>query len=64
VEIIDIDHDAGDCGEDYIEFLKWLEVNSHVNGWVIPPIHIHSQNAVGVQNMRAIIRHNGWTEIK
>lgn len=23
----------------------------------------HSQNSVGVQNMRAIIDHNGWREI-
>jgi hypothetical protein len=68
IEIIDIDHDAGDFsgpwyGGDYIEFLKFLEVNSVVNGWQIPPIHIHSMNIVGAQNMRAIIRHNGWGEI-
>ena len=27
------------------------------------PIRIHSQNPVGVQNMRAIIHRNGWKEI-
>ena len=27
------------------------------------PIHIHSMNVVGVQNMRAIIQRNGWKEV-
>ena len=27
------------------------------------PIHIHSQNPVGVENMRAIIKRNGWEEV-
>lgn len=26
-------------------------------------IRIHSMNPVGVQNMRAIIQRNGWTEV-
>lgn len=30
----------------------------------IDAIRIHSQNVVGVQNMRAIIERNGWKEIK
>ena len=61
IEVIDIDHDAGDyaCyGGDYIELLKWLEATKRNY-----PIHIHSQNPVGVQNMRAIIKRNGWKEI-
>ena len=28
------------------------------------PIRIHSQNFVGVENMRRIIQRNGWKEIK
>ena len=28
------------------------------------PIRIHSQNPVGVQNMRAIIQRNGWVEVR
>ena len=26
-------------------------------------IRLHSMNVVGVQNMRAIIQRNGWTEV-
>ena len=62
IELIDIDHDAGDfaCdGGDYIKLLDWLEETGRNY-----PIKIHSMNPVGVQNMRAIIRRNGWKEIK
>ena len=55
IEIIDIDHDAGDYaydGGDYIKLLDWLEKTGHNH-----PIHIHSMNPVGVENMRRIIRH-------
>lgn len=62
VDLIDIDHDAGpfaDDGGDYINVLKWMEENKINN----IPIKIHSMNPVGVQNMRAIIRKNGWQEV-
>ena len=62
IELIDIDHDAGDyaCdGGDYIKLLDWLEETGRNY-----PIRIHSQNPVGVQNMRAIIERNGWKEIR
>lgn len=61
IEYIDIDHDAGDeasDGGDYIRLLDWLEETGRSY-----PIHIHSQNPVGVENMRRIIRRNGWKEI-
>lgn len=61
IELIDIDHDAGDyvlSGGDYIRVLDWLEKTGRSY-----PIHIHSMNPVGVQNMRAIIQRNGWREI-
>lgn len=61
-EIIDIDHDAGEYakdGGDYIKLLDWLEDMSMDSF----PIHIHSQNPVGVENMRRIIRKNGWKEV-
>lgn len=68
LEIIDIDHDAGEYakyGGDYIELLKWLEereqrenTHRHYN------IRIHSMNPVGVENMRRIIERNGWTEVR
>ena len=61
VELIDIDHDAGDyaCdGGDYIKLLDWLEETGRNY-----PIRIHSANAVGVENMRRIIQGNGWKEV-
>jgi hypothetical protein len=61
IEVIDIDHDAGEYyeyGGDYVKLLDWLEETGRNY-----PIHIHSMNPVGVQNMRAIIERNGWKEI-
>ena len=61
-EIIDMDHDAGDfaCdGGDYIKLLDWLEETGRNY-----PIRIHSQNPVGVANMRRIIERNGWKEVR
>ena len=62
LELIDIDHDAGDYvsdGGDYIKLLDWLEETGRKY-----PIRIHSMNPVGVANMRAIIERNGWTEVR
>lgn len=62
IELIDIDHDAGDYaldGGDYIKLLDWLEETGRNY-----PIRIHSMNPVGVENMRRIIQKNGWKEIK
>lgn len=61
IELIDIDHDAGDYandGGDYINFLNWLEETGRNY-----PIRIHSMNPVGVANMRRIIQRNGWKEV-
>ena len=61
IEIIDIDHDAGiyaQFGGDYIKLLDWLEETGRNY-----PIHIHSMNPVGIENMRRIIQRNGWREI-
>ena len=61
IELIDIDHDAGDYasdGGDYIKLLDWLEETGRNY-----PIHIHSMNPVGVENMRRIIQRNGWKEV-
>ena len=62
LELIDIDHDAGDYaydGGDYIKLLDWLEETGRNY-----PIRIHSMNPVGVEYMRRIIQKNGWTEIR
>ena len=62
--IIDLDHDAGEYNilGDYIEILNWLEREGIVDTGYF--FHIHSQNVVGVKNMRRIIEHNGWRLIK
>jgi len=62
--IIDLDHDAGEYNifGDYIEILNWLERKGIVDTGYF--FHIHSMNPVGVQNMRAIIQHNNWREVK
>lgn len=62
ITLIDVDHDAGDyvCdGGDYIKLLDWLEATGRNY-----PIRIHSQNPVGRENMRRIIKRNGWKEIR
>ena len=62
IELIDMDHDAGEYAEtggDYIELLEWFEKTGRSY-----PILIHSMNPVGVENMRRIIQRNGWTEVK
>ena len=62
IELIDIDHDAGEYfeyGGDYIRLLDWLEETER--NYIT--FHIHSMNPVGAQNMRAIIKRNGWKEI-
>lgn len=64
---ISLDHDAGEYaihGGDYIHILDAIEFmveNKQINE--VPMIHIHSMNPVGVENMRRIIRKNGWKEI-
>ena len=61
IEMIDMDHDAGDeayDGGDYIKLLDWLEETGRNY-----PIRIHSMNPVGRENMRRIIQRNGWTEV-
>lgn len=58
IDVISIDHDAGDYGPpDYIKLLDWLEETGRNY-----PIRIHSQNVVGIANMRRIIQRNGWKE--
>ena len=60
-DIIDIDHDAGEYtkdGGDYIKLLDWIEEEGFEFKF-----HIHSMNPVGIENMRRIIRRNGWKEV-
>lgn len=66
IELIDLDHDAGQFAEDggdYIRLLDWLE-------WLYDgkdtytKFKIHSMNPVGRENIRRIIERNGWKEIR
>ena len=68
IDGISLDHDSSiynQFGGDYINILKWLEEEEHKKNKKIVtfPIHIHSMNSVGVENMRNIIQHNNWKEI-
>ncbi len=66
IDLIDIDHDAGDYvsdGGDYIKLLDWLEWLYDGKG-TYTKFRIHSMNPVGVENMRRIIQKNGWTEVR
>lgn len=69
VELIDLDHDAGDCakeGGDYINILREMKRLTIVKKMDFSHIkfRLHSMNPVGVQNMRALIQDLGWEEIK
>lgn len=58
IELIDLDHDAGDYaqfGGDYIKVLDWMEATGRNY-----PIRIHTANPVGRQNMMLIAEKNGW----
>ena len=74
---IHLDHDAGEYvkeGGDFINVLNELErlansKNAFKSAFWKNKCQefifvLHSQNAVGVQNMRAIIERNNWKEIR
>ncbi len=62
--LVDMDHDAGDFAYDGGDYIKFLDYCEETWGKDLPfDIHIHSMNPVGVQNMRVIIRKNGWAEV-
>lgn len=69
IEVIDLDHDAGDCakeGGDYINILREMKRLAIVKKMDFSHIkfRLHSMNPVGVQNMRALIQDLGWKEIR
>lgn len=62
ITLLDLDHDSGifyKDGGDYISILNWMEQEGINN----IPIRLHTMNPVGRENMRRIIRKNGWTEV-
>lgn len=62
IDVIDCDYDLGDYnrfGGDGIRLLDWLEETGRNY-----PIRIHNANPVCAENMRRIIKRNGWSEVK
>ena len=58
IELLDLDHDAGDFvvyGGDYIKILDWMEETGRSC-----PVRFHTANPVGRMNMTAIAKKNGW----
>ena len=61
IEMISLDNDLGEFQMEGYKVLDWLE------SLMIPVtfgIHIHSANPVARERMKAIIKRNGWREIK
>lgn len=63
IEILDLDHDAGDFQEDGGDYIRCLDFLEFLGARDIK-VKIHSANPVGVQNMRAIIQKNNWIEVR
>lgn len=68
---VSLDHDAGkyvDQGGDYIKILERLEEvcygNPNFQNYIRDKVtfHLHTANPVGRENMRRIIKKNGWRE--
>lgn len=59
IEVISCDNDLGPRQAEGYKLLDWLEATGRSY-----PIHIHTDNPVARERMRAIIERNGWTEVK
>lgn len=59
---LELDHDSGIPGQDFIKVLK--EIEAYVRCGKMKDldidVHFHSGNAVGVENMRQIVRANDY----
>lgn len=70
VETLHLDHDMGDTfGGDVIIILDELERKSHRSKVFAEAVKkivfkLHTANPVGAENMRRIIRKNGWKEVQ
>ena len=63
--LISLDYDAGAYyvgGGDYIKLLDYLEEQKIPDTGYF--FHLHTMNPVGRENMRQIIQHNNWREVK
>ena len=59
IEEISCDNDLGPGQAEGYKLLDWLEATGRNY-----PIHIHTDNAVARERMRAIIQRNGWKEVR
>ncbi len=59
IEEISCDNDLGENEAEGYKLLDWLEATKRNY-----PIHIHTDNPVARERMRAIIQRNGWTEVR
>ena len=57
LEVVDIDHDAGDYASDGGDYIRCLDYLEFIGAKGIN-VRIHSANAVGIENMRRIIMKN------
>ena len=68
IELISLDHDAGDeykHGGDYIKILEYLEYLYCVHGVeVCTKFRIHTGNPVGAEKMRAVLKACNWEEFR
>ena len=59
IEIVSCDNDLGENEPEGYKLLDWLEATGRNY-----PIHIHTDNPVARERMRAIIERNGWKEVR
>ena len=59
IKEVSCDNDLGENEAEGYKLLDWLEATGRNY-----PIHIHTDNPVARERMRAIIERNGWTEVK
>ena len=62
IEVLDLDHDAGDYakyGGDYIKIIDWMAENKFSC-----PVRIHSENPVGREYMLRTMKRYGIPEFK
>lgn len=58
--LVSLDNDLGEGMTEGYRFLDWLEEN----GIDDVTIHIHTDNVVAKERMKAIIERNDWEEVK
>lgn len=65
IEVIDLDHDAGEfalCGGDYIKIIDWICLQASMGRCQVEmfPLRFHTMNPVGKQNMQRFAEKQGF----